>query len=367
MSVEAAEVLIPCADFPTSLTYFVKHLGFKVKFITPADDPAVAVVQGHGLTLRLDRNAKGPAPLLRFTRSACDGTNGDSTPAAPEGIQIEWIEKTNELIVPDLVSSFVLTCKGDNTGWIEGRAGMHYRDLVPDRQGGRFICSHIKLPGSGEVPDYVHRHHVRFQMIYCYKGQIEVVYEDQGPPFHLKAGDCILQPPHIHHRVLSCSPGVEVIEISCPAQHDTLGNPELVLPTATVRPDRLFSGQRFVRYQGDHAQWHSMKKTPQWEQSNTGIDIATAGLAGARVLRPAVGAHDGELELESVSEFVFRFILQGSVDLQVQAEDGSSVVRQRLYEGDAFVIPENMSAKMTNSLPDVQILEVSFPALDLAT
>ena len=366
MSVEAAEVLIPCADFPTSLTYFVQHLGFKVKLITPADNPTIAVVQGNGLTLRLDGNAKGPAPVLRFTKGSSEGANDVSTTAAPEGIRIEWVEKMNELSVPDLVSSFVLTCKGDDTGWIEGRAGMLYRDLVPDRQGGRFICSHIKLPGCGDVPDYVHRHHVRFQMIYCYKGWIEVVYEDQGPPFRLKAGDCVLQPPHIHHRVLTCSSGLEVIEISCPAQHDTLGNPDLVLPTAVVRPDRLFSGQRFVRYQSGHAQWQPVKQTLQWEQSNTGIDIATAGLAGARVLRPAVSVQDAELELESVSEFVFRFILQGSVDLQVQDEGGTSVLRQRLCEGDAFVIPENMSARLTNPLPGMQILEVSLPALDPA-
>ena len=364
MSVEAAEVLIPCADFPTSLTYFTDHLGFKVKLISPADDPAVAVVQGKGLTLRLDQNAKGPAPLLRFTKSACDGADDVSTTAPPEGIQIEWVEKTNELIVPDLVSSFVLTCNGGGTGWIEGRAGMLYRDLVPDRQGGRFICSHIKIPGGGDVPDYVHHHHVRFQMIYCYKGWAEVVYEDQGPSFRMKAGDCVLQPPHIRHRVLSCSPGLEVIEISCPAQHDTLGDPDLVLPTATIRPDRLFSGQRFVRYQGDQAQWQPVKQSEsKWEQSNTGLDVATDGLAGARVLRSPASAQDAELDLESVSEFVFRFVLHGSMDLQVQ-EGGNLAVRQRLCEGDAFVTPENMIARLTDPVPGTQILEVSLPALD---
>lgn len=367
MSIEAAEVLIPCVDFPTTLTYFTSHLGFSVKLIFPADDPAIAVVQGNGLTLRLDRNAKGPAPLLRFTKSTCDKANDVSTAAAPpEGIQIEWVEKPNELFVPSLVSSLVLTCKGDGTGWVEGRAGMLYRDLVPGRQGGRFICSHIKIPGGGEVPDYVHHHHVRFQMIYCYKGWVEVVYEDQGPPFRMKAGDCVLQPPHIRHRVLSCSPGVEVIEISCPAQHSTLGDPDLVLPTAVVRPDRLFSGQCFVRYQGDQAQWQPMKQTLQWEHSNTGLDVATGGLAGAKVLRSPVSAQDAELDLDSASEFVFRFVLQGSVGLQVQG-GGNSVVRKRLCEGDAFVIPENMSARLTSPVPETQILEVSLPALDFAT
>lgn len=366
MSVESAEVLIPCADLPTSLTYFTDHLGFKVKLITPADDPAVAVVQGSGLTLRLDRNAKGPAPLLRFTRKkrACDadGVTDVSEAALPEGIRVEWVEKTDELVIPTLISTFVLTCKGASQGWIEGRAGMLYRDLVPDRQGGRFVCSHIKLPRGGAVPDYVHHHGVRFQMLYFYKGWVEVVYEDQGPPFRVKAGDCVLQPPHIRHRVLSCSPGCEVIEISCPAKHDTLGDPDFPLPTATICPDRLFSGQRFVRYQGDEAHWEPMMQSLQWEQSNTGLDVATGGLGGAKVLRYSAHAQDAELSLDSASEFVFRFVLQGSVDLQVQ-EGTKSVVRQELCEGDSFVVPQSMSAKLTNPLRGTQILEVSLPAL----
>ena len=361
MSVGAAEVVIPCADFHTTLTYFTDRLGFKVKLITPADDPAVAVVQGNGLTLRLDRNDTSPAPLLRFTRSACDGPDDVSTAAPPEGIRIEWVEKTNELIVPDLVSSFVLTCESD--GWIEGRAGMLYRDLVPDRQGGRFICSHIKIPGGGKVPDYVHHHHVRFQMLYCYKGWVEVVYEDQGPPFCMKAGDCVLQPPHIRHHVLSSSPGLEVIEISCPAQHDTLGDLDLILPTATFRPERLFSGQCFVRYQRGKAQWQPLQQTQEWEQSNTGLDVATAGLAGARVLRSAASAQGDKLNLESASEFSFRFVLQGSVDLQVEGGGNSVAVRRRLREGDAFVVPKNMSARLTSADPDTEIFEVSLPAL----
>ena len=75
--------------------------------------------------------------------------------------------------------------------WVCGRAGMLYRDLIPCRLGGRFIASHIRIPSGGSVPDYVHYHKVRFQMIYCYKGWVRVVYEDQGPDFILYPGDCV--------------------------------------------------------------------------------------------------------------------------------------------------------------------------------
>ncbi len=65
------------------------------------------------------------------------------------------------------------------------------------------------IADAGPVPDYVH-----FQMIYCYKGWVRVVYEDQGEPFVMNAGDCVLQPPEIRHRVLECSVDLGVVQIS---------------------------------------------------------------------------------------------------------------------------------------------------------
>ena len=100
MSIEAAEVLVPCLDFPAALSYFTTRLKFKVKLITPADNPVVAVVQGYGLTLRLDGHATGPAPVLRFTKRVAD----EDFSAPPDGIQVEWVNKTNDSgSSPDLV------------------------------------------------------------------------------------------------------------------------------------------------------------------------------------------------------------------------------------------------------------------------
>jgi len=74
--------------------------------------------------------------------------------------------------------------------WGAGRAGMQYRDLIPDRLGGKYIASHIRIKDGGPVPDYVHHHHVKFQMIYCYKGWVRVVYEDQGQPIVMHRRAC---------------------------------------------------------------------------------------------------------------------------------------------------------------------------------
>ena len=70
----------------------------------------------------------------------------------------------------------------------------------------------------------------------------------RGRPFRLEAGDCVLQPPEIRHRVLRASEGLEVIEIGCPAAHDTFIEHQIELPTSIVRFDRDFGGQRFVHH-----------------------------------------------------------------------------------------------------------------------
>lgn len=133
-----------------------------------------------------------------------------------------------------------------DSDWAAGRAGMEYRDLIPGRVGGRAIASHIRLTDGGPVADYVHYHKLEFQMIYCLKGRIKVVYEDQGPPFWLEPGDCVVQPPEIRHQVLECTAGAEVLEVSMPAEHETWVDHEMSLPNNGVNPGRDFCGQRFV-------------------------------------------------------------------------------------------------------------------------
>ncbi len=175
-----------------------------------------------------------------------------------------------------------MTDKAD-INWVIGRVGMLYRDLTPGEFKGKAIASHIRLPFEGEVPDYVHYHKVVFQVIYCLKGRIKVVYEDQGPPFWLETGDCVLQPPEIRHRVLECTAGAEVIEIASPVEHQTSVEREMALPTSSVRPDRTFSGQRFVRSLAAGANWRSL--AGQVEVRETGILAASGGRVDVRMLR----------------------------------------------------------------------------------
>jgi quercetin dioxygenase-like cupin family protein len=173
---------------------------------------------------------------------------------------------------------------------------MLYRDLIPDRLGGRIIASHIKIPIGGPIPDYVHYHRIGFQIIYCLAGSARLVYEDQGDPFRFEAGDLVVQPPLIRHRVLECSDGFEVLEIASPAEHPTFADHELKLPNGAR--DRDFSGQRFL---------HEKRGGVSEGVRRTGVRDATDGAADLFVVSGA-GA---PFEFEESVVFVVRGRMAG--------------------------------------------------------
>ena len=147
--IEAAEVVLPCVELDATLAFFTERLGFRVAAIFPADAPAVAVVVGHGLRVRLDRRAEGsPGSVRLLCRDPAALAGGASELVAPNGTRVELVASDPPLGLPALRPSFVLTRLAEGA-WSNGRAGMLYRDLVPDRQGGRFIASHIRIPRAG--------------------------------------------------------------------------------------------------------------------------------------------------------------------------------------------------------------------------
>ena len=228
---------------------------------------------------------------------------------------------------------------------------MQYRDLIPGRQGGYVIGSHIRIPDGGPVPDYVHYHEVRFQVIYCYKGWVRVIYEDQGDSFILHPGDCVLQPPLIRHRVLESSSGLEVIEIGCPAEHPTYVEHEMTLPTPDRRPERQFSGQRFVHHVASKAKW-SVGEEPWAKVRDTGIRDATTGAGSVRVLR-ATGTDSGGSDRQH-REFRTYVVLQGCVQLHRAGQDPVE-----LRGGDTLAIPAGEVFALRAPTSDLELLEVA--------
>ena len=220
---------------------------------------------------------------------------------------------------------------------------------------GSIIASHIRIPNGGPVPDMVHYHTIGFQLIYCYRGWVKLVYEDQGPPFILKAGDCVTQPPEIRHRVLESSDNLEVIEIGVPAEHLTTIDHNLELPTKIINRDSIFNGQKFCHHQLKDAIWEAWRMT-DFEARPTGINEATNGLADVKIVRPLTASPTAWTS--HTTDILFTFILEGQMELEV-AEKGA----HRLKLGDAFVMPPDTLSRMTQCSDDLEFLEISLPGV----
>jgi quercetin dioxygenase-like cupin family protein len=316
MQTHAADIVLVCDDFNAALDFYTAQLGFRLDVIFPADNPRTAILTGFGICVQLE-HADQSMP----------------TPVAHE--------------------SSIIVNKASTDSWGTGRAGMQYKDLIPDRLGGKYIASHIRIPDGGPVPDYVHHHHVKFQMIYCYKGWVRVVYEDQGPPLKMQAGDCVLQPPHIRHRVLECSDGMEVVEIAGPAEHETFVEHGIELPTRSLHTDRDFDGQTFVFHQIADARWLPAS-IDGFEARDTGINAATGGVASVIVLRVCDA---GQTQVISHNaEFFFNFVLQGTTTLHCSAD-----MQWQLSAGDSFVMTNDTKFKFVDISADLELLQVALP------
>lgn len=363
--------IVGCVDLDRMTAFFVERCGGRIERITPADSPSEVTIRlsNARICLRLTE-VDDPVSLIitaegmeagmveGIGEGMGEGTDRGSRVVAPNGTIVEFRPQAMALDIPTSVPSLSVVRAGDDFGI--GRAGMHYRDLLPDRWGGRFIASHIVIPEGGPVPDYVHFHRIRFQMIFCARGWVDLVYEDQGAPFRLEAGDCVLQPPEIRHRVLASSPGLEVIEIGCPAVHDTFVEHDITLPTGAVRPDRSFGGQRFV-----HHVAAGTTRRPWLVEGlrvrDTGIGAATDGFAAAVVIEADDASPPGDSgstsgTLTHHGEFVFCVVLDGSVDLTVG--DGPAT---RLEARDAVALPPSTRWAWRTWSDDFEMLQVMLP------
>jgi quercetin dioxygenase-like cupin family protein len=355
-NVQGIEVCLPSKDLSADLGYFTDVLGFRLETIFPADDPAVATMSGHGLRLRLDRHAEVTPGILRLLCTDPDRfADGARELTAPNGVRIVIVDAAPHLVMPPTEHAFVVRRLKDKAPWVIGRAGMSYRDLIPGRLGGSIIASHIRIPDAGPVPDIVHFHTVGFQLIFCYHGWVRLVYEDQGPPFVLGAGDCVIQPPRIRHRVLEASENLQVIEIGVPAEHVTTVDHDMTLPNPAVNPGRDFGGQRFCRSQVKDAEWRPWR-LEGFEARETGIGKATGGVASVQVVR-AAGPVAAEVTSHS-SDILFTFVLSGSVTLRGEGQGDHA-----LTEGDAYVIPPDLKTSLCDASEDLELLEVSLPAV----
>ncbi|MFK7859486.1 MAG: cupin domain-containing protein [Granulosicoccus sp.] len=335
--------LLPTNELQADLDFFTSTAGFQLTALYPAAVPEIAELEGFGLVIRLDQTFQGDAPTLVIRTE----NEVQPTMRSPGGTVIRW-ERVRKSAIQRLDSHQLEVCTLRGTPWVRGKAGTQTRDLIPSRLGGGIVATHIRIPNGGPVSDRVHYHTSSFQLVFCLSGWITLVYEDQGAPITLRAGDCVTQPPHIRHKVLETSNGLEVLEISLPAEHITAIDSEMSLPNGRVDSHRLFDGQRFCRHEQRQAKWQP-HRLPGFAASDTGAASASDGLAGACIVKatnalPAYTVtHDATV--------LFSYVLSGSV----------RVDQQLLVTGDAFTLPPGESRRIGDISEDIQILEVSVP------
>lgn len=353
MTETRAEFRLPTQELRDDIPFFTKTLGMRMDMIYPADSPRIAVFSGHGLRLRVEQDAPEAPGTIRILSDTPDAfADGQRRLTAPNGTRIEIEELNPPLVLPETTHSFVVRRLADGAPWIVGRAGMQYRDLIPDRLGGSIIASHIRIPDAGPVPDMVHYHKVGFQLIFCVSGWVDVLYEDQGGLRRIHAGDCFIQPPEIRHRVMEASENLQVIEIGVPAEHVTEIDHDMELPTPHFHPDREWQGQKFVHNIGKDAPW-APHRLSGFVARDTTIAANTKNVAGVWVARPGDGTprwatHDADI--------LFTYVMSGTVTL-----DGEGREPFALTEGDAFVIPPGMTTRLSDASGDLELLEVALP------
>lgn len=121
-------------------------------------------------------------------------------------------------------SKFIVNRARDNPFVAGGlRVYREYRDLgIAAATGGRVHAHIIRTTapcpegGSG-----LHYHDLEFQMVMVRKGRSTVWFEGHGE-VHFEEGDAWIQPPRIRHNVLSYSDDYEVLEITLPADYETV-------------------------------------------------------------------------------------------------------------------------------------------------
>lgn len=291
-------------------------ISFRVLRISPAHAPAIAelTLADRSLAVRLRIDGRSDATVLLLKGLSDPRTLANGTRLEP----FSTAQPSAASLPQRHVAKFEPSVTFD-----EGRAGMLYRNLLSENSDA-VIASHIRVP-DGPVPDYVHFHLVAAQIIFVVSGAVTLLYEGQGEAFVATAGNCVLQPPGIRHRVLSTTGNVSVLEVSSPAVHDTFGDLDMELPNA-ARYDAAheWGGQTFVHFDAATSPepWAAgWLGAATLEARGTGIGRATRGVMDVQTVRAA--ATTEVAVTVAASKLFLLFVLAG----ELTVDGGGEVLR----------------------------------------
>ena len=113
--------------------------------------------------------------------------------------------------------------KANDSSFEPGLRGFfEYKNLgIEEATSGDFGANVIKAVDGKHANGEWHYHKLTFQMVYILKGSVEFEYKGEGT-FTLEKGDVVYQPSEIHHREIKHSDDLELIEITSPAEFETI-------------------------------------------------------------------------------------------------------------------------------------------------
>lgn len=113
------------------------------------------------------------------------------------------------------------------------RSCFEYRDLgIAAATGGKVMAHVIRAKPGAHGGFAWHKHNLDFQMYYVLKGWVRFNYEGVAEVTS-RAGSCVHQPPGIRHAEVAHSDDLELIEITLPADFETV---ETEAPAAAEVP-----------------------------------------------------------------------------------------------------------------------------------
>jgi quercetin dioxygenase-like cupin family protein len=102
------------------------------------------------------------------------------------------------------------------------RSCFEYRDLgINEATDGRMMAQVIRAKSGAHQGFGWHKHNLDFQIYYVLKGWVKFDYEGVGEVV-AEAGSCVHQPPGIRHAEIDHSDDLELIEITLPAEFETV-------------------------------------------------------------------------------------------------------------------------------------------------
>ena len=131
--------------------------------------------------------------------------------------------KTAQPLDPGFPKGRFHLAKAKDADWQVGlRRHFAYRDLgIHGATDGKVLAQVIRARQPCDGPGDEHTHSLDFQMVYVLKGWARVWFEGVGE-VRFEEGSCMYQQPEIHHRVIEYSDDYTVIEITSPADFETV-------------------------------------------------------------------------------------------------------------------------------------------------